>query len=244
MRTFTMRRAAVALAVGLGLTAATLASPAAADDLNEETIAAQLCPANHFQWDLETDASGDEAELYIYTFITPAAGKTPARLCTFGIIFTDEGSTLNGSYALTSGSQRVSGAVSGLQMYTPAIIADVTEDTSSATISANGHQKTYELTEVKKTIKTPKSKAQKAKAKASYKKAQKAAKKQYAKSSKNKKAKKVYKAKLAKAKKIYKARIAGTKVVTIKKMADVLDPYALGVTLPLPSKAQVAAAGL
>lgn len=233
MRTFTMRRTAAAFTVALGLVGATLATPAVAADLDESAIAAVLCDQPSYMWDLDTDASNDAGELYIYTFLTPGKGSTPDRLCTFGIIFTDEGSTIDGSYTLSVGSQSISGAVSGLQMYTPAIKSTVGA-ASSATITAAGRQNTYELTEVKRTVKTPKTKAQKAKAKAKYKKAVKKAKKQYAKSSKNKKARKAKAARLDRAKRIYKAAIAGKKIVTTKKMANVLRPYDLGTTLPLP----------
>lgn len=233
MTTFTMRRAAAAFAVALGLVSATLASPASAD-VDEDAIAPQLCGGTTYNYDLETDASGDEAELFIHTFVMYGSGSAPDRLCTFGIVFTDEGSTLDGSYTLSVGGRSVSGAVSGLETVTAPIVTNVGE-ASSATISARGRQNTYELTEVKKVIKDPKTKAQKAKAKKKYVKAVKKAKKQYAKAGKTKKAKKVYKSRLAKAKKIYKAAISNTRIKTTKKMANVLAPYTLGVTLPLPA---------
>lgn len=238
MSTTTLRRAAAATAttVGLSLVGATLASPASADDFNEDAIAAQICPGPNYMWDLDTDASGDEAETLIFTY---AIFGQPDRLCTFAVIFTDEGSTINGSYHLSAGSETRNDAVTGYRTVTQPIVTTVGQ-ASSATLTASGNQVTYEkITKLVKEKTKKKTKAQKKTAAKKYAAAVKKAKAAYKKSNKNAAAKAKRDQRIASAKKRYKAAVASYRWVKKTSMGNVVDPYNLAISLPLPSTIRI-----
>ncbi|KAA1380433.1 hypothetical protein [Aeromicrobium fastidiosum] len=210
------RRHTLVLAA-LGMTFAVAATPirASADDIDEDAIAARLCPAGAGFVDMDSAEDDDRAEVGVYTYEVDGAGQEPDRLCTFAIISTDDDATLDGSYTLNVGGVSTAGAVVGSSGPTSAVLSDRAVSTT-AVLVASGRQTT--------TTVTPASKAAKKKATKARAKAVKKAKKAYAAAGRTTKAKKILKKKLAAATKKYLAAKAPRRVTTVR-------PYRLDVTL-------------
>lgn len=219
LTTLNLRRAGAATA--LAVAAATLACPtsASATDIDDEDVAARVCPAGASFLDLESGSSSDEADALLFSYSVDDEYGEPVSLCTFAIISTDDDrSTLSGSYALSVGSQQVTGAVTGDAFATAGIVS-APGDAAAATLTSDGVQRTVV---VKKASKGTKKNAKKALAAA-----RKKAKSAYAKAGKTTKARKMMASRMASATKKYRRTVATTRTTTT-------SPYRLGVVLGLP----------
>lgn len=205
-------------------------STSTAADIDEDTLAAQICPpgteAPDF-YDAETaDYADDRAEVTLYVYETSAAidgdedtgtVAVPAQLCVFAITTTDDDSTLDGSYTLTNAGVQAQGPVYGTQSATTAL-GGTTDLGQVASFTASGQQSTVDVDKA--------TKGEKKSALKKYSAAKKKAKAKYTKAHKTAKAKRKLAKELAGAKKKYKAAIA-TKTTTTKR------PYTLHVELPI-----------
>lgn len=233
MSVFTVRRTVAA--ASMALVAATLATPASAHELDEDAIAAKICPAGISADGSDFSDSADssdraEVDLYTYGIGEVEATGDPVSLCTFAIISTDEDSKLNGTYTLNVGAAAVSGGISGTDFVTKAIVTPF-DATSNATIDASGEQLTSKTTAQKKAAKAKHKKAAKA-AKATYVKTVKAAKKKYAKAGKTSKAKKALGKKIAAAKKKYRAALANADATQKRQTSPTERDYSLKLSVP------------
>jgi hypothetical protein len=204
-------------------------STSIAADIDEDTLASQICApgteAPDF-YDAESADYAERAEVTLFVYETSAAIDgdeetgalpVPSQLCVFAITTTDDDSTLDGSYSLSNAGVQTQGPVYGTQSATTAI-GGTTELGHVASFTATGQQTTVDVDEATKGEKKQalkKYSAAKKKAKAKYKKAHKTA-----------KAKRKLSKELAAAKKKYRAAIA-TKTTTTKR------PYLLSVSLPI-----------
>ena len=215
------RRHTLVLAA-LGMTFAVAATPikASADDVDEDAIAARLCPAGAELVDMDS-ADDDDVEGAVYSYEVDGAGQEPDRLCTFAIISTDDDAVLDGSYALTAGGVSVAGAVARTGGPTGAVLSDRAAS-PTVVLTASGRQTT--------TTVTPASRATKKKATKARAKAVKKANKAYAAAGRTTTAKKIMKKKLATAAKKYAAAKAPRRVTTVR-------PYRLDVTLAVEQTA-------
>lgn len=156
--------------------------------------------------------------------------------CNFAVLLTDDGTSFNGTYSFTVGSEldindTVSGPVSGDLIGIGPIFTDI-RTYAEGVLSASGNQLTPSQRLVNVPTTTAKTPAQLASAKKAYNKKVKAAKKAYKKAGKTKKAKKAYKKKLAKAKTAYRKAIAPTAGVIAQPQAFVATfPYSISIQM-------------
>lgn len=239
MTLFTVRRTIATAAVALVST--TLATPASAHELNEDAIAAKICPAGVAADGAEyseSAESGDQAEVDLYAY---AVGEdllgNPLQLCTFAIVSTDDGSTLVGDYTLTVASTPLApvpapatGTVAG-EAFVTAPIVTTALFSPSATVTSAGKQLTPKTSKQKKSAATKYSKSAKA-AKTKYSKAVKAAKAKYKKAGKTAKAKQAMGKKIAAAKKKYRAALTSAAAKKKRQTAPTERSYKLNLTLP------------
>lgn len=206
----------------LAMTFAVAATPikASAEDVDEDAIAARLCPAGAEFVDMD---SGDDdlVEGAVYSYEVDAAGQESDRLCTFAIFSTDDDAILDGSYTLTAGGVSVTGAVARTGGPTGAVLSDRAAS-PTVVLTASGRQTT--------TTVTPASRATKKKATKARTKAVKKAMKTYAAAGRTTKAKKTLQKKLATAAKKYAAAKAPRRVSNVR-------PYRLDVTLAVEQTA-------
>lgn len=231
---FTARR--IIGAASMALVAATLATPASAHELDEDAIAAKICPAgissegSDFS---ESADSGDEAEVDIYSYgIGETPEGDPVQLCTFAIISTDEDSKLNGTYTLGLGASVATGGISGNDFVTKPLVTAF-DAAAIASVNASGKQLTPKTSKQRKAAKTKYDKTVKS-AQAKYTKSVKAAKKKFSKAKPKAKAK----AKTAMNKKIAaaKTKLASAKTAASAAQKRQTSPtersYSLKLTLP------------
>lgn len=234
MTSFTVRRTIAA--ASMALVASTLATPASAHELDEDAIAASICPAG-----VATDGpdfsesadSGDEAEVDLYSYGVGADLEgNPLQLCTFAIISTDEDSKLAGEYTLSVGPlDSKTGPVAG-EAFVTAPVVTLAAANLNATVTSTGKQLTSKTSKQKKAAKVKYSKSAKA-AKAKYSKTVKAAKAKYKKAGKTAKAKQIMSKKIAAAKKKYRAALANAAAKKKRATAPTERSYKLNLTLPL-----------
>ncbi len=233
MSVFTLRRTVAA--VSMALVAATLATPASAHELDEDVLAASICPAGVNTEGAEyseSAESGNAAEVDLYTY---AVGEdilgNPLQLCTFAIISTDEDSKLAGQYTLSVGAlESKTGAVAG-EAFVTAPIVTLAAASPSATVTSSGVQSTPKTNKEKRAAKSKYNKTAKA-AKAKYDKTAKAAKAKYKKAGKAAKARKAMSKKIAAAKKKYRAALATATATKNRQSAPSERSYTLNLTLP------------
>lgn len=156
--------------------------------------------------------------------------------CNFAALLTDDGTTFNGTYSFTVGSdldddETESGPVSGDLIGIGPIFTNA-EEYAQGVLTASGNQLTPSQRVVNVPTTTAKTPAQVASAKRAYNTKVKAAKKAYKKAGKSKKAKKAYKNKLAKAKTAYRKAIAPTAGVIAQPQAFVATfPYSINIQM-------------
>lgn len=215
------RRHTLVLAA-LGMTFAVAATPikASADDVDEDAIAARLCPAGAEFVDMDS-SDDDLVDGAVYSYEVDGAGQESDRLCTFAIISTDDDAILDGSYTLTAGGVNVAGAVPRTGGPTGAVLSN-RDASPTIVLTASGRQTTTSV--------TPASRATKKKAAKTRIAAVKKAKKAYAAAGRTTKAKNTLKKRLATAAKKYLAAKAPRRVSTVR-------PYRLDVALAVEQTA-------
>jgi hypothetical protein len=214
MNTRTVRRALVAATVGLA--SIIVASPASADDLDADVIAAAICPGGSEYLDVETDTFGEDGDAELYSY-----GVDGGALCTFALITTDDDTRLEGSYTVSVGAAQVSGPLNGSAMATSPVVTDAGPG-AAAVLAASGQEVSVGLKKV--------SKGAKKAALKKYSVAKKKYTKAYAKAGKTAQAKKTMKRKISVAKRKYRAATAPR--VTVTK-----TPFATRIELPLDIEA-------
>lgn len=233
MSVFTVRRTIAA--ASMALVASTLATPASAHELDEDKIAAKICPAGTSTEGSEygdSADSGDKASVDVYSYVAQVdAEDNPVALCTFAIFSTDEDSTLDGDYALSIGAVApVAGSIWGNDFVTKPLVTNLV-DGASATVTSSGKQETPKSSKEKKAAKVKYAKTTKA-AKAKYSKAVKAAKAKYKKAGKTAKAKKALTKKVSAAKKKYSNALAKAKADKKFRTSPTERSYSLNLTVP------------
>lgn len=189
-----------------------------AAELDEDAVAAQLCPAGSAFYD--ADVTDDEqTDVSVSTYLAEGAPGAPDVLCTFAIFTTDDDTSLTGTYTLSVDGQQVAGSIPRTGGPTRAVLSTGDHDVV-AVLAASGQQSTTDVVRV--------SSGTKKAAKKKYSAATKKAKKAYAKAGRSGAAKKAMKRKIATAKKKYSAAVAPRTRVTRL-------PLRLDLTLPLES---------
>lgn len=156
--------------------------------------------------------------------------------CTYAMIFTDEGLTFTGRYAMdvTSSMDPVTHRAAGLSsdlVLTEPVFTDV-EEYAQGNLTATGKTLKPATRWVNAKVKKAKTAKQKKAAKKKYQSAVKSAKKKYTKAGKTKKAKKTMTKSIARAKKAYKKAVApSTKTVRKLQKYNIETPFSLSAVL-------------
>lgn len=175
-----------------------------AAEIDEDTVAAQLCPAGAAFFD--ADSTDDEqTDVGMFTYVSDGATGAPDVLCTFAIVSTDDETSLSGSYTLSVGNRQVSDVLGRSGGPSRAVLSPADQDVD-AVFSAAGQQTSTDVTAI--------SSSRRKAAKKTLATATKKAKRSYAKAGRTSAAKKVMKRKIVKAKRTYAAAVAPRTTVT------------------------------